>query len=203
MKAVRTALNRWQDGDGDSMTSDIPQFDDFEPSYKLIPNVFGEQAPEEVPTEEPAPPPEETTPAEPQADPAAMQDPSTMGGEMGVDPSMGNPAAMGMGMEPEGPTSPIEVGRLYELKKIHSRLVSVQSFLADSTDPQLSELKQYVNQSIELFRTLISNIQLFKDQLDDIIVMYYNFLDTIFAMLSKYYKTNTDGPSKYVRTWGK
>ncbi len=200
MNAARTALDRWQysDGDEEFMTSQIPPHDEFKPSYYQMPDIFGEQASEdEIPTDTKASEPQETPPVEPTAaaDPSMGADPAAMGGD---------PAAMGGDIgPPEGPSTPIEVGRLYELKKIHARLVSVQSFLSDSTDPQLGELRKYVNQSIELFRTLISNIQLFKDQLDDIIVMFYSFLDTIFTMLSKYYKTNGGGSARFVRTWGK
>ena len=103
-----------------------------------------------------------------------------------------DPMAAGMGMdipgqEDQGPTSPKEVGRIYELRKIHSRLVSIESYLSSSTDPKLLKLRNYVSQAIELFDTLVSNITLYKDKTDEIIVMFYSFLKTVYTILSEYY----------------
>lgn len=137
---------------------------------------------EEIPTQAPAPPPQEVPS---QGDPSMMQDPSMMGGAQ--DPSM-----MGMA-PPEGPTSTFDVGRVYELKKIYSRLVSMQSYLAGTTDPNLIKLRNYVSGTMDLFRTLISNIALYKDRLDEIIIVFYKVVDNVYAILSKYYKDKDSG----------
>ena len=65
---------------------------------------------------------------------------------------------------------------IYELKKIYSRLVSIESFLDSESDPVLLKLRNYVSQSIELFQMLINNISVFRETIDDLIVIYYKFL---------------------------
>lgn len=135
-----------------------------------------EPAPPETLSNNPSPPPE--------MDPSMMQG----GQDMPQDPN-----AMG-GMEtPEGPSTPVEVGRIYELKKIYSRLVSVQSYLAGTTDVNLIKLRNYVSNTIDLFRTLISNIKLYSDKLDEIIITFYKVVDNVYKILSKYYKDKDTG----------
>jgi len=137
----------------------------------------------------------------PMVTPDMKMDPSMMGsppgGASGMDPSM-DPSMMGMGM-PTGPADSFEVGRIYELKKIYSRLVSMQSYLAGSTDVNLIKLRNYVSNTMDLFRTLISNIALYKDNLDDIIITFYKVVDNVYVILSKYYKDNTTGNDIMVR----
>ena len=142
----------------------------------------------------PKEPKEPKTP--PMTTPDMKMDPSMMGsgppvgaagGDMGMDPSM-----MGMGMQ-TGPADTFEVGRIYELKKIYSRLVSMQSYLSGTTDVNLINLRNYVSNTMDLFRTLISNIALYKDKLDEIIVTFYKVVDNVYVILSKYYKDNTTG----------
>lgn len=147
-----------------------------------------EAPPEDIPADNPVPPPINAPPPmdSAEANPAALPgDPAAAG----MDPSMGG---MG-GMPGEGPQTPGEVGRIYELKKIHSRLVSVQSYLSTSTDVNLIKLRDRVFEAVELFRTMISNIDLFKDKLDTIIVMFYKFLDQTYITLSKFYKNKDTG----------
>jgi len=147
----------------------------------------------------PAPAPKEKPPKKepPMTTPDMKMNPSMMGPPSGgADPSMGgmqDPSMMGMGMETPGPTDAGEVGRVYELKKIYSRLVSMQSYLAGTTDVNLIKLRNYVSNTMDLFRTLISNIALYKDRLDEIIVVFYKVVDNVYVILSKYYKDNTNG----------
>ena len=115
-------------------------------------------------------------------------DPNAMGGGMGGGMG-GDPNAMGGGMGGgEEPFNVQEIGRIFELKKIYARLISIESFLTFSSDDILQKLKLYVTKAIELFQTLSSNIKSFKDQLDDIIVTYYEFLEEIHAILKEYYE---------------
>ena len=92
------------------------------------------------------------------------------------------------GEEDLSPKSPEEVSRIYDLKKIHARLVSIQSYLATSTEEELIELRNFVARAIELFNSLISNSDLFKDKLDKIIKTFYKFLDEVYGNLSKHFK---------------
>ena len=80
-----------------------------------------------------------------------------------------------------------ELGRVYEMKKIYSRLTSVESFLSESTDQNLIELRRNVGKAIDLFEVVITNISKFKDKIDPIIVTFYEFLDQVYTALRKYH----------------
>ena len=125
------------------------------------------------------------------ADPYAMgggggayQDPYAMGAGGGlptgvedIDPMTGQPK---MTLE--------VVGKVYELKKIYSRLLAVQSQLSFSSDVNLLQLRKFITKAIDLFETVISNIGVYKKEIDDIIIMYYKFLEEIYALMKKFYK---------------
>lgn len=111
------------------------------------------------------------------------------GGDMGGDMGAGDMGGMG---EEEEKKTPKELGRIYELKKIYARLTSLESYLADASEPALLKLRSLVSQSIEMFEILASNIDQYTDKMDDIIVMYYKFLEGVFDILKKYYKTRSD-----------
>ena len=124
-------------------------------------------------------------------------DAGDMSGDMGdmgagdVGGDMGAVSGMGMPGEEEK-KDPKELGRIYELKKIYARLTSVESYLSDASEPALLKLRSLVSQSIEMFEILASNIDQYKEKMDDIIVMYYKFLEGVFDILKKYYKTRQD-----------
>jgi len=111
-----------------------------------------------------------------------------MGGDMGaggMDTGMGGFGTPG---EEEKPKDIDELGRRYELKKIYARLVSIESNLSDSPEVELLKLRNYVSQAIDLFKTMINNIDLFKETIDEIIVVYYEFLKYTYAVLKKFYE---------------
>lgn len=117
------------------------------------------------------------------------------GGEedVGADAGMGGGMDIGMGGfgDPGAEDKPKdidELGRRYELKKIYARLVSIESNLSDSSDVELLKLRNYVSQAIDLFKTMIYNIDLFKDNIDEIIIVYYEFLKYTYAILKKFYE---------------
>jgi hypothetical protein len=116
-----------------------------------------------------------------------------MGGDMGSDMPGGDMAGgMGGVGEQEEKLTSSQIGRVYELKKIYSRLSSVESYLARAMDESILELRKYVAQSIDLFEVVISNYDQYKDKVDDIIVNFYEFLDVIYSSLRKYYKGMSD-----------
>lgn len=100
----------------------------------------------------------------------------------------------GMGGMEEETKSPSEIGRIYELKKIYTRLTTIESYLADSSDTDLLRVRLLVSKSIELFEILSSNIPSYqppkapKERIDEIIVMYYKFLKQVYESVAKYYK---------------
>lgn len=93
-----------------------------------------------------------------------------------------------MGGEKEEPLSSSQVGRVYELKKIYSRLSSIESYLTRETDETIQELRKYVSQSIDLFEVVMANYDQFKDKVDEIIVQYYQFLEQVYTSLEEFYK---------------
>ena len=167
-------------------------------------------APQGSPVMEPAggapqaPPAMEPAGGAPQA-PPAMEPAGEMpqGGEVappGGAPGgvPGDPNAMAMGAPgPPVDMDPLtglpirqasEIGRIYELKKIYSRLTTIEAFLADTTDQDLIEVRNIIAQAIEFFEIVTSNLQSYKDKLDDIIVMFYEFLDQAYSMMAEYFK---------------
>jgi len=130
---------------------------------KYLNLFFSEQAAEDVPTDE-----EENM--DTGGDPA--------GGDFGGDTSFDD-----NNQEMDSET----IGRVYELKKIYNKLLEINNFLADETDEFLMKLREYNSRALELFKILISNIDKFKDKLDDIIVQYYVFIQKVFMVIKKVY----------------
>ena len=104
----------------------------------------------------------------------------------GMDPSMGG--GMGMGMEPR---SAIELGKIYELKKIYTRLASIESYLATEASEDLQKIRGFVAQAIEMFEIIASNLISYKDRMDEIIVIYYKFLLEVYDLVRTYYKSTS------------
>lgn len=134
-------------------------------------------------------------PAEGGGDPAAAGgdpfggaggDPAAGGMGGGMDPSMGG--GMGMGMEPR---SAIELGKIYELKKIYTRLASIESYLATEASEDLQKIRGFVAQAIEMFEIIASNLISYKDRMDEIIVIYYKFLLEVYDLVRTYYKSTS------------
>ena len=80
-----------------------------------------------------------------------------------------------------------QIGRVFELKKIYSRLASVETFLARTTDESILEIRKMVSQSIDLFELVITNFPQYKETVDEIIVTYYEFLDVVYGSIKTYF----------------
>jgi hypothetical protein len=118
---------------------------------------------------------------DPNMDPNAMMDPNMAGMGGNVDPATGMPIE-----------DPNHLGRIYEIKKIYTRLTSIESYLSSEADEGLVKIRGYVSQAIQLFEILASNLQTYKDKLDDIIIQYYKFLDIVFDLVKERYKELKD-----------
>lgn len=114
---------------------------------------------------------------------------NNMNNDMGMDNNL-NPN------EEQVPQDPEYIGRVYELKKIYSRLVSIESFLNDVSDEKLLKLRNYISLVIELFETLINNIDAYKDNIDKIIVLFYKFLLIVYSLLNKFYEEENEDKNK-------
>jgi len=104
----------------------------------------------------------------------------------------GMDTGMGMGgmpgMEEEEPKTAGQLGRIYELKKIYSRLTSIEAYLGNESSPELLEVRNLVSKSIELFEIVSSNFDSYKEKLDDIIITYYKFIMEVYKEVKDYFK---------------
>lgn len=164
-----------------------------------VENIFA-QLEQAVAAAEKEPPEEGMTVTDPGADAPGHTD--YEGGEapaevdVEVTPEEPMPAMGGgmPGMEEEEKQTPSELGRIYELKKIYTRLTTIESYLSESSDPELLRMRLLVSKSIELFEILASNIPSYKppkappERIDEIIIMYYKFLKQVYESVAKYYK---------------
>ena len=98
--------------------------------------------------------------------------------------------------EDEVPKDPETLGKVYELKKIYARLASVESFLNDVSEPILLKLRNFVSEAIELFQLMLNNVDIFKDKLDDIIVLYYKFLSIVYELLRRFHEREAEEDKK-------
>ena len=130
------------------------------------------------------------------------------------DPNMGNAADLEtnpelMGQAPAGAASPSdmgatyspgqhtagELGRIYELKRIYSRLIMLEKYLSFSTDDNLNILLEKTSKALEMFKLIISNVDEFLDKIDEIIIMYYDFLMATYKILRAYLEVDLEKQS--------
>lgn len=114
---------------------------------------------------------------------------ASMGG--GIDQYGGLGGGMGgLGTEEDVnmPKTDEQIGRIFELKKIYKRLLSLDTYLSFSSDPVLIKLRGFTTNAVELFEVLIANILKYQDKVDEIIVIYYKFLNLLYSVIKVYYK---------------
>ena len=122
-------------------------------------------------------------------------DPNAMAidGQM-IDPNdpnaaMGDPNMLGAGgmmpVDPDLPTSMSEVGKAYELKKIHTRLIVLDRFLSQHQTEKSDSIQIYLRQALDLFHVVISNFRLYINKIDDLIVLFYKFIFKIVEMIKQ------------------
>ena len=165
---------------------DVPYVQSLDEPYITHKALYEQEEPEE---EEEAPPEKEQPVEEAPPQESEEQAPE------GMPPEEGG-MDQNFGAVEEPPKDPNEIGRIYELKKIYSRLLSIESYLSDSSDVNLLKLRQYVSQAIEMFEIISANMPSYKDQLDDMIIMYYKFLSVVYTLLKKYYAAQEKEDSK-------
>jgi len=81
-----------------------------------------------------------------------------------------------------------KVSRSYELKKIYSRLTAIDSFLSTDSNPIILKVRNYVIKVMDLFKLVISNFESFEEQIDEIIVMFYKFINGVYDIVRDIYK---------------
>ena len=105
-----------------------------------------------------------------------------MGGAMmgGIDPMTGMPTD-------QGPAKTLTaLGRLYELKKIHYRLTTLDKILSRFADVNIEPLRKDVSELVDVFTLICNNLKSYKDSIDEIIVNYYIFIKAASKELEDY-----------------
>ena len=111
------------------------------------------------------------------------------GGDVGGGGELGG-MGMGMGQEQEQTLTSNEIGKVYEMKKIYSRMTSLEAHLSSTTDTSLLTMRGMVSQAMDLFETVVVNFDQYKEQINEIIVTFYKFLDVTYEILRSYYKND-------------
>ncbi len=152
---------------------DLPHAEDPVPYITHIPMENKDTCDKKLTKEQEEVSPEETPPegAEPGMDP-------------GMDPGMG-----GMEDPKKQKLTANQIGRVYELKKIYSRLISLEGYLNRATDDKIIVgLRKKIGESINLYEVVITNYEQYKENIDEIIIQYYKFLDKVHENLNEYFK---------------
>jgi hypothetical protein len=96
----------------------------------------------------------------------------------------------------EGETDITDVGKMYELKQIHYRLLAVRNHLEIFVEEEFDEVKNSLTKAIELFEVVIDNYTKYRDRIDEIIIMYYQFIKNVYELTKKKYRKYTNKKKK-------
>lgn len=118
-------------------------------------------------------------------DASAPQDPNSMlGMGGGIDPMTGMPTG-----DPNEPSKTFTaVGRAFKLKKIYEILDNISRLLHISSDPKFQDLSSEVETAFELFRLVVNNLKIYKEKVDEIIILYYSLLKDVCIKIEDIYK---------------
>ena len=117
-------------------------------------------------------------------DSTAPQDSNSMMGMGAIDPMTGMPS----GDPNETSKTFTAVGRAYKLKKIYEILDNISRLLHISSDPKLQELYKEVDTAFDLFRLVVNNLKIYKEKVDELIILYYALLKDICIKIEDIYK---------------
>jgi len=118
-------------------------------------------------------------------------DPTMMGGgDAGMSGMMPGGGMMGAPYEP--PKTATQLGRIYELNKIYTRLYVIHKILSSVSDPKLQKIRDMTSEAFEIYRLILNNIKSYEGIIDDIILKYYEFLTELVKVLDIYFKVNSE-----------
>ena len=152
-----TPIKGTEDEEDPETTPDFPYIEDPKGFVTHVPLEQDEiqEAEEEAPQKPMDAGEEAGASAEPPADMPPPEGEEGGIGDMGMDAEGNMPGVEGgaeiPGQQEEEELSSNQLGRVYELKKIYSRLASVESFLSRTTNEEILEIRKMVAQSIDLF----------------------------------------------------
>ena len=160
-----------------------------DPKVPEFPNAVPADPTNTKPTESPtseAPRPQEVPQEQDMMDTQSEQPPQEGPPEMGMD-------QMNQGMaspdDPENPRVELpDIIKKFEMKKIHSKLNSIDNFLYNNNNfsDEMIRVQKNVNTAIELFDFVVENLSIYRENLDKIIEIFNKFIDQIITLLNKY-----------------
>ena len=81
----------------------------------------------------------------------------------------------------------ISLGRIYELKKIYSKLLSISKLLDTRSDTKYEELEKEVDEALDMFHVISLNLDKFQPKIDFIIIEFYRFIQAALVELESIY----------------
>ena len=78
-------------------------------------------------------------------------------------------------------TVEINIGRVYELKRVFSKLMALSNLLDTYSDVEFEEVSKQVLDALDLFNVISLNLDKFVDKIDNIIVEFYKFITSATA----------------------
>ena len=75
------------------------------------------------------------------------------------------------------------------MKKIYTRLIAMNQYLADEYSPRVVKTKHNIAKAIDLFAVIGANPDSYKEKIDEIIVGYYKFLEAAYRKVKAFYKS--------------
>ena len=85
-----------------------------------------------------------------------------------------------------------DIGKIFELKRIYERLILLNNQLSVSADNEIIWLTTKIGYSIDLFETFIKNFEKFKDRIDEIIVIFYKLILSVYKFLDEHLKLDEE-----------
>lgn len=81
-----------------------------------------------------------------------------------------------------------DVGKVYILKKLYVKLLSIDGFLKNTRDQNVENIRYLNDEAINMFELIIQNLDSYQDQIDDLIYHYYKFIEKMCKVLQKHFK---------------
>lgn len=119
-------------------------------------------------------------PMDPMAGGMGMMGGDTFSDEVAPQMNVGNSSEVKIG----APVPLEDLSRINELKKINSQLMRIRGVLERELNKRYNDVEDKLNEAIEYFRTIISNLDSFTSQVDDIIFKYKRFILTILTQIN-------------------
>lgn len=88
----------------------------------------------------------------------------------------------------EGQLTASEIGKVYTIKQLYFKLKGLSKLLEENNDVRLLPLKNKVLKSIDMFQLVINNYETYKEKIDQLIIIFYRFIERTTKILNKYFE---------------